>query len=186
MRRIRDVLRLTFVSNMSQRQIQQVLKISRNAIADYLCRAQNAGLSWPLPEDLDDAELEQLLFTPVLLPKVKRKPVPEWLEIHQWLKVKGATLELLHLEYKKKYPDGMCYSNFCTQHREFEKTLKRSLRQVHIAGEKVFVDYAGPTVPIHNIRTDICRCIRRIKLHICRSGLEPASRELDCFACAYV
>jgi len=153
MRRIRDVLRLTFESSMSQRQIQQVLKISRNAIADYLCRAQNAGLSWPLPEDLDDAELEQLLFPPVLLPKVKRKPVPEWLEIHQSLKIKGATLEILHLEYKEKYPDGMCYSNFCTQHRAFEKTLKRSLRQVHIAGEKVFVDYAGPTVPIHNMRT---------------------------------
>ncbi len=153
MRKIRDVLRLTFEANMSQRQIQQVLKVSRNAIADYLCRAQNAGLSWPLPEDLDDAELEQLLFPPALLPIVKRKPIPEWLEIHQWLKMKGATLERLHLEYKEQHPDGMCYSNFCTQHRAFEKTLKRSLRQVHIAGEKVFVDYAGPTVPIHNMHT---------------------------------
>lgn len=153
MRKIRDVLRLIFEVKMTQRQVHQALKVSRNAIADYLSRAQNVGLSWPIPEDLGDVELEHLLFPSKVMPTVKRKPVPNWLEIHQQLKTKGATLEQLHWEYKEEHPDGMCYSNFCTQHRAFEKTLKRSLRQVHIAGEKVFVDYAGPTVPIRNMQT---------------------------------
>ena len=151
MRKIRDVLRLTYEDQMSQRNIKKTLGISRTAISDYLARAQTAGLTWPLDEEVDDCELEKILF-----PNPARKihssiQKPDWIEIHEELKIKGSTLEQLHLEYLVIHPKGMGYSRFCTLYREFKTTLKRSLRQVHRAGEKVFVDYAGPTVPIHNM-----------------------------------
>ena len=153
MRKIRDALRLVYEANMSQRQVHQSLKVSRNTIADYVFRAKNAGLTWPLPDHLDDLALEQLLFPNISLPMRLSKAAIEWHEIHQALKQKGATLQLLHEEYLDQTPDGVSYSHFCRQHRAFEKSLKRSLRQIHIAGEKVFVDYAGPTVTIRNLQT---------------------------------
>lgn len=153
MRKIRDVLRLTFENNMSYRMIGKAVGISRKAVADYLLRASNANLSWPLPEELDDAALEEQLFPSIQKKMVSRKPIPNWYTVNQELKTKGATLAQLHLEYLVEHPDGISYSRYCTHYREYKKTLKRSLRQVHIAGEKVFVDYAGPTVPIYNLQT---------------------------------
>ena len=153
MRKIRDVLRLINECSMSQRKVHESLKISRNAIADYVCRAQHVGLAWPLPGHLDDLALEQLLFPVVISPVTKLKEELDWHELHQELKQKGSTLQLLHEEYLDMHPDGMSYSNFCRQHRVYENSLKRSLRLIHIAGEKVFVDYAGPTVTIRNLQT---------------------------------
>lgn len=152
MRRIRDVLRLANELNMSQRQIESSLNISRASIADYLIRAQHAGLPWPLPLNMGDAELEQLLF-PVARQQESRKPEPDWSAVHEALKQKGSTLQVLHGEYMAEHPAGMAYSHFCNRHRRFTKSLKRYLRQVHIAGDKVFVDYAGPTVKIHDLKT---------------------------------
>ncbi|WP_082889307.1 IS21 family transposase [Methylovorus sp. MM2] len=152
MRKIRDVLRLTFESRMSHRMIEKAIGVSRKTVADYLRRMSNANITWPLPIDLDDATLEKRLF-----PTIKRNGAPnrkpDWSLVNQELKEKGATLAQLHVEYLIDHPDGMKYSNYCTQYREYKKTLKRSLRQIHTAGEKVFVDYAGPTIPIHDIET---------------------------------
>lgn len=153
MRKIRDVLRLTFENNMSCRMIEKAIGISRKAVADYLLRASNANITWPLPQELDDAALEEKLFPAISKLIMSKKPMPNWFMVNQELKAKGATLAQLHLEYLMEHPDGMSYSRYCTHYREYKKTLKRSLRQVHAAGEKVFVDYAGPTVPIHNLQT---------------------------------
>ncbi|MDX1914040.1 MAG: IS21 family transposase [Methylophilus sp.] len=153
MRKIRDVLRFALESKMSDRMIEQAVGISRKAVADYLLRARNANLSWPLPVELDDATLEEQLFPSIQKTMTSRKPIPNWYMVNQELKTKGATLAQLHLEYLVEHPDGISYSRYCTHYREYKKTLKRSLRQVHIAGEKVFVDYAGPTVPIYNLQT---------------------------------
>ncbi len=147
MRKIRQVLRLASETGISRRGIARSLGLSRDVVTDYLIRAEAAGLGWPLPPDLDDAQLEQRLFPPAAV-KALRKPEPGWSDIHQELKRKGATLHVLHQEYLAVHPDGMGYSLFCDRYRQWAKTLKRYLRQTYVAGERVFVDYAGPTVGI--------------------------------------
>jgi len=148
MRKIRQVLRLHYESKLSRRQIAGSLGLSRDAVADYLTRAAAARIGWPIAEGVDDAELEQRLFPAATVAKTGRKPEPDWAEIHQQLKRKDATLMVLHVEYLTEYPGGLGYSMFCLRHQEFVASLKRSMRQIHIAGEKVFVDYAGPTLPL--------------------------------------
>lgn len=152
MRKIREVLRLAFGSTMSRRSIAQSLGMSRDAVADYLVRAQNAGLSWPLPEDLDDQQLEHRLYPP--LPATgARRAEPGWAEVHRELKLPGATLQALHDEYLAANPNGMQRSQFCNLYRRWCRTLKTYMREVHAAGDKVFVDYAGPTMSVHDAAT---------------------------------
>lgn len=152
MRKIRQVLRLALEIEMSQRSIAKSLNISRAVVTDYLTRAAAAGLTWPLPVDMDDAQLEGKLF-PVLIETSRRRPNPNWEIIHQEMKVKGATLQVLHQEFLAEHPLGVAYSQFCEQYRQWQKSLKRYMRQPHVAGERVFVDYAGPTVGICNSKT---------------------------------
>src|SRR5690606_31121695 len=103
-------------------------------------------LSWPLPEDLDDAALEALLYpgNPQGRP---RRPEPDWGWVHTELRRKGVTLQLLWVEYKRGHPDGYQYSRFCERYRQWRQKLDVVMRQDHRAGEKMFVDVAGPTVP---------------------------------------
>lgn len=147
MRKIRQVLRLAHEDGISRRSIAHSLGLSRDAVTDTLIRAAAARLTWPLPDELDDAQLEQLLFPSAAAP-MRRKAEPDWALIHSELKRKGATLQALHGEYLAGQPDGMGYSHFCSGYRTWAKTLKRYLRQTHVAGERVFVDYAGPTLRV--------------------------------------
>ena len=112
-RKIKEVLRLHYEKSFSTRQIAKSLEISRSTIRDYLDRAQRAGLGWPLPSELDEASLEHQLFPSLhAVPQEKRQmPSPEYL--HQELKKKGVTLQLLWHEYKEKNPEGYQYSQFC-------------------------------------------------------------------------
>ena len=148
MRRIRQVLRLAFESGLKGRQIARSLSMSPATVGEYLRRARLAGLSWPLPGELDDAELEARLFPPP--PKRTRapRPLPDWAEVHCEFKRKGVTLMLLWEEHKSVHPEGLQYSQFCERYRRFAKTLNWVMRQHHRAGEKLFVDYAGQTVGI--------------------------------------
>ena len=148
MRKIRQVLRLHFEEQQSRRLIARSLGLSRDAVSDYITRAAATRLPWPLPDDMDDAALEHRLFPPVVALAPARKPEPDWPKVHQELKRKGATLQVLHEEYLSEYPNGIAYSLFCLRHREFTQTLKRYMRQVYVAGERVFVDYAGPTMTV--------------------------------------
>lgn len=157
MRKIRQVLRLHFETGLSRRQIARSLNISRDAVTDYLTRAAAAGIAWPLPLGLNDLDLEQKLFPVTAVATYARKPEPDWAVVHQELKRKGATLQVLHEEYLTQHPDGMAYSLFCQRHREFAKQLKRYMRQTYVAGERVFVDYAGPTVMIVNMASGLIR-----------------------------
>lgn len=148
MREIRQVLRLALDAGQSRRAIARSLNISKDAVADYLTRAAAAGLAWPLPAELDDGDLELRLFPAFTNASATAKAEPDWGVVHQSLKVKGATLQVLHEEYLADHPDGMAYSYYCQRYRDYKKTLKRYMRQVHVAGDKVFVDYAGPTIKI--------------------------------------
>lgn len=156
MRKIRQVLRLALEQGMSKRAIAKSMLVSRDAVTDYVTRALAAGITSPIPPELDDAYLERLLF-PAELVRQQRRPEPSWETVHQELKAKGATLQTLHQEYLEIHPDGMGYSHYCSLYRQWQRTLKRYMRQPHPAGERTFVDYAGPTIAIHDMQTDEVR-----------------------------
>ena len=149
MRKVKEVLRLKWASGLSVRKIAASCRIGRATVSDYLRRGEAAGLSWPLPEGLDDAALEQRLFPPSGGGVAgEQRPLPVWEDIHRELKRKGVTLFLLWQEYKEIYPEGYQYSRFCHLYRDWQGKLDVVMRQEHRAGEKLFVDYAGQTVAI--------------------------------------
>lgn len=148
MRKIKEVLRLKWANNLSDRKIAQSCNISRPAVVSYVERARLAGLSWPLSDSLTDAALEQLLF-PTQPKSVERDRVlPDWFVIHQELQKKNVTLFLVWQEYREQHPKGYQYSWFCHHYRDWLGRRDYSMRQSHRLGEKLFVDYAGHTVPV--------------------------------------
>ena len=147
MRKIREALRLYHVAGMSIRAVARSLKASPSTVGDYIRRAEAAGMSWPLDESLDDAQLERRLFPVPVSSRVPR-PLPQWSEVHRELRGKGVTLALLWQEYKAVHPQGLQYSRFCEQYRAWASTLDVVMRFEHRAGEKMFVDYAGQTVAV--------------------------------------
>ena len=148
MRKIKEVLRLKGEKNLSARQIAISCDIARSTVQDYLHRAQIAGLPWPVPEELDDAALEHLLYPPACSVSAGRRPMPSMEDIHQDLRKKGVTLQLLWYEYKRAHPDGYQYSQFCYRYHRWADKLDVCLRQTYRAGEKLFVDYAGQTMAV--------------------------------------
>jgi transposase len=153
MRKIKEVLRLRFEHGLSHRAIARSCGIGITSAREYLVRAKAAGLVWPLPEGLDDGALEALLF-PALPRSGEVEPVlPVWSEVHQELRHKGVTLQLLWQEYRSLAPQGFGYSRYCELYRAWVKTLHVTMRFEHKAGEKLFVDYAGPTMEVVNPQT---------------------------------
>jgi transposase len=148
MRKIGEVLRLKWECGLSNRAIARSCSLSHSTVAEYLRRAQEAGLSWPLPADLGEDRLFELLFPTSVQSGSRVIPTPDWSLIHTELRKKNVTLRLLWIEYREAQPDGYGYSQFCALYRQWAKRLKPSMRLSHKGGEKVFVDYAGQTVPI--------------------------------------
>ena len=153
MRKIREIIRLSSACGLSARQVANSCGIARSTVGEYLRRAKEAGLSWPFPEGLDDVQLEQLLFPPS--PKIPREQrlLPVWSEVHRELAKKGVTLFLLWQEYKERGADGFQYSWFCKNYRAWAGKVDLVMRQPHLAGEKLFVDYSGQRVPVTDPRT---------------------------------
>ncbi len=152
MRRIKDVLRLK-AAGYSRRQIAKSCGIARSTAAEYLRRAEAAGLSWPLPGEIDDAELERKLFPPAVAIPSEQRAVPDWSVVNQEFRRKGVTLQLLWDEYKAVNPKGFQYSWFCDSYRHWLGKVDVVMRQTHRAGEKLFIDYAGQTVPVIDLTT---------------------------------
>lgn len=149
MRKIRDILRLRLASGLSIRQISASTKASVGGIQKLLAKADALGLSWPLPDELDDNQLAQLFYPGTDTTVSSRYQVPDWPALHQELKHKEMTRQLLWEEYTQQYPNHCySYSQFCDRYRHWCQRQKRSMRQTHKAGEKLFVDYCGPTVPV--------------------------------------
>lgn len=147
MRKIRDALRLQ-AAGLSKRRIAASLSVGRATVRDYLQRAERAGLAWPLPDDLSDEALEQRLFPALQTVRTKERPPPDWPVIHRELRKRGVTLMLLWEEYRAVHLDGYGYSQFCELYRRWKGRLSPTMRQTHLAGEKMFVDYAGQTIEI--------------------------------------
>jgi transposase len=147
MRKVRDVLRLR-ASGISKRKIAASLSIGVTTAGDAIGRARRAGLSWPLPEELSDEALERLLYPPVQVAARDRRPQPDWPAVHRELRRPGVTLQLLWEEYRSAHPDGYGYSRYCELYSAWERRLSPTMRQLHVAGERMFVDYAGTTLEV--------------------------------------
>jgi len=153
MRKVREVLRLCWGGKLSTRDVAHSCAMGRTTVREYVQRARRAGLSWPLPEGMADSDLEALLFPAPISPTNAPRPLPDWNVVHEELKRKGVTLFLLWEEYKAVHPEGYEYSRFCDFHRAWSGKLPVWMRQEHKAGEKLFVDYAGMTMPVTNGKT---------------------------------
>jgi len=147
MRAIKEILRLRWEAGLSHRAIAVSCRKGQTTVRDYLLQAEAAGLSWPLPEELDEEGLERRLFPPPP-DSPHNRPLPDWPALHQELRRKGMTLGLLWQEYREAHPDGYGYSQFCALYHQWANTLEPVLRQHYVAGEKLLVDYAGQTVPV--------------------------------------
>jgi transposase len=159
MRKIKEVLRLKHEVGLGQRQIARSCCIGLGTVHDYLARAARAGLTWPLPEDWDEEQAEAALFgSAVVRTRQHERALPDFGAIHeQRQRHRHLTLQLLWEEYRAANPDGYQYSRFCYLYQRWRGSRDVVLRQEHKAGEKMFVDWAGPTIPIYSRTSDEVR-----------------------------
>jgi predicted AAA+ superfamily ATPase len=153
MRKIKEILRLKFDCELGNRATGRSCSISHSTVAEYVSRFEQAGLSWPLPPEMDEESLERKLFPLDSLVGVNgsvSRNKPDWKWVHEELRKKGVTLLLLWKEYLADNPKGYKFSQFCHLYKKWKKKLQVSMRQTHRAGEKMFVDYCGNTVEIKN------------------------------------
>lgn len=153
MRKIRDVLRLTHALGMSRRLVGEATGIGKTAVGEYVRRAAVAGLGWPIPDEIDDAELERRLFPPSDAASSTSRTEPDWSYNHAELKRRGVTLALLWQEYRAEHAQGYAYSWFCERYSDWRNCISPTMRQTHLAGEKLFVDWAGDTMPVFDPTT---------------------------------
>lgn len=153
-RKIREVLRLK-AAGLSDRKIAAAIGSARSTVQECLRRAGEAGIAWPLAQDLNDEALHARLYERSV--PLSCRPQPDFALLHAELARAGVTRLLLWQEYKTAYPEGWQYSAFCDQYRQWLSSRELVLRQNHAPGEKLFVDYAGQTVPIVDRHTGEAR-----------------------------
>jgi len=137
----------------SERQIAVTVGISRSTVSEYLRRAAVIGITWPVPAELDDAEIERRLFDAAGADGQPERVHPDWNQVHNELKRRGVTQVLLWEEYRAEHVDGYGYSRFCDLYRGWRKTISPTMRQTHGPAEKLFVDFAGDTVAVFDDAT---------------------------------
>lgn len=148
-RNIREILRLGLGAKLTLRQIHSSTKSSVGTVQKVLAKAKALKLNWPLTPEMDDSELEKLFYSNGAQVQTAKCPSTNWAEVHLELKKKGVTKQLLWEEHVQQNKDCYySYSRFCHHHSLWKQKQKRSMRQQHKAGEKLFVDYAGQTIPI--------------------------------------
>ena len=141
MRKVREVLRLKHACGVSERVIARSLGVGRRTVAEYLRRAEVAGCPgrclkvWTRRRWSGCSSRRRALM-PV------RAPQPDWAAVHRELKRPGVTLPLLWDEYRGRHPDGYGYG-LLRALRRWRGGSRRSCARRHVAGERMFVDYAG-------------------------------------------
>jgi transposase len=154
MRKLRDILRLRYDNGLSIREISRSARVSVGAVSNYVQAFEASDLQWAQTPQVSEPELIHALFPEAPLPGRKGLTDPDWAKVHQELKRKGVTKQLLWEEYCQAHTlNAYSYSQYCYRYRQWRGCQKRSMRQHHAAGEKLFVDYAGPTVSIINPET---------------------------------
>ncbi len=152
MRKIKEVLRLKYEAGRKHGEIARSCGIAHSTVLEYLRRAHTAGLSWPLPEQMSDAELERRLFAASALKRHPEIPLPDCRHIYEELRRHRdvcLTLTQLWIEYKEQHPDGYQYTQYCEHYRRWLGKLDYVMRQEHRAGEKLFVDYGSGLSLVH-------------------------------------
>ena len=149
MRKIREVMRLK-AAGLTSRQIATSTRSARTTICEYLARAEQAGVTWPLPDDLDDEALERKLFPPPTAEQAQTRPVPDWRDVHRQLKSKKhhMTLRLLWLEWKRDNPTGWQYTTYTVMYKRWLDTKDVVMRLDYKAGEAMLVDFSGDKAEI--------------------------------------
>jgi transposase len=152
-KKIKEVLRLKYEAELSNRAIAGACKVSNSTVGEYLKRAEAAGISWPLGE-IGEEELYQKLFPEKVVVSERKYPLPDWEEIQRDKRKKGVTLQLLWQEYKEKYPEGYQYSRFCEHYQRWKDRQIEPRRHIeHTGGEQMQVDYAGLKIPVTDPET---------------------------------
>jgi transposase len=152
MRQIRQCLRLHLEAGLSYNQVARATGVSKATVGKFVLLARASGVDWTVAQTLTDEQIEARLFKPAV-PRASYQLTPDFALIHQELKMPGVTLQLLWEEYQRGCELAYRYTSFCIKYRAWAATLKRSMRQVHIAGERLFVDFAGQTVPLIDAAT---------------------------------
>ena len=173
MRKLKEILRLKYGVGLSHRQIGRSLAISPSVVSRYANRAAQLGIKqWPLPTGWDDTKLKHAFLQTQV--KMKKHSLPDWATVHRELRNKCVTLQLLWEEYCERNPGGFySYNHYCRMYREWLKTTSPSMRQVHKAGEKLFVDYCGPTVGVTDPETGEIRTAQVIVAVLGASSRQP-------------
>ena len=151
MRKLKEIIRQKYQAKLGNRQIAASLSISAGTVSTYLNRAILMGInSWPIPDDWDDARLDREFLQTKITPRTAI-PVPDWPQFELELKRKGVTKQLLWQEYAERNADNhYSYPQLCRHYKEWKRCQQPSMRQTHKAGEKLFIDYCGPTLPLVN------------------------------------
>jgi transposase len=166
MRQIRQALRLHLEAGLSYAQVARAVGIGKGTVGKFMLLARAAGVDWGVAQTLSDEELEARLYRPAV-PRSSRQLEPDYAWVHQELKRAGVTLQLLWEEYQRGTEQAYKYTSFCIKYRAWAAALKRSMRQTHLAGERLFVDYAGQTVPVIDAATGE---IRRAQIFVAVLG----------------
>ncbi len=156
MKQVRDVLRLHSVMNLSLRRIEGATGVAKSTISDYIKRFKASGLHIEQINVIDDDALRLKLFGEAISDVSIKRSIPDMSLIHKEMKLRKktkVTLQLLWEEYRESSPDGYSYTQFRFYYRKYKQMLNPSMRQTHLAGEKLFVDYSGLTMPIYDQRT---------------------------------
>ena len=152
MHQLREILRLHYEIGLKDREIARSQAVSHVTVGDIVKRFERTDLIWPLPDDVGDAVLHRHLY-PGHVGRPRLRPEPDWAQVHQELRRKGVTLELLWREYRAAHPLGYEYSQFCARYRQYQGRVDLVMRKHHVPGQHCYVDYAGPTVPILDPKT---------------------------------
>lgn len=154
MRKIREIVRLFLLMHLTGRAIARSVNASPSTVGDYIGRIKVAGLTWPLPSELDsDEALSRLLFRDHAPAPKNSRPLPDFAWVHRELKRPHVTKMLLWDEYRGEHPDGLGYSQFCEHYARFARKLNVTMRQEHKAGDKMFVDFSGDGFEIYDPET---------------------------------
>lgn len=153
MHKVKEIMRLRFEKELSFHKIAQSASVSSSTVSEVLVRVKNTGLEWSVLLELDEEKLKAMLYPPVKRKHAEYGPEPDYKFMYYELRKKSVTLLLLWEEYIQEYPGGYRYSYFCELYQKWCKSLNISLRQSYKAGEKMFLDYAGQTVPVIDLDT---------------------------------
>ena len=189
MKKVREILRLRYECQLSGRSIASCLNIGNTTVSDILSRFKLCELGWPLPEGTSDQVLSKSLYHTKTTST--KKVMPDFLTCTHELKRKSMTKRLLWEEYQSQHQQqAYGYTQFCEHYTRWLKSQKRSMRQLHVAGEKLFIDYCGPTVPIVNPDTGE---IRTAQIFVATFGAShytyveaSPSQKLECWLQAHV